>query len=1748
MILVWQTWACVWREVWLQRACRHYLATLLEIGLVALMFKDIASERPTLLPGTRHSEHEMSQHKADVVTDQEFLNRRARLVTYWPSSNSTDTLVAAAFPYATYGNHSTWRLAPAATKQAVLDMCSEETFGGAPEEWTDIRRQSIVVCLLFSEPKTVSSLNYTVVVVANYIPSAGYIWQQSEGPWRGLLSVPRYLQYVQDKLDRAHIRLIQKAQRNSSKYNYEGFSERFPGPVLPEDIPSYRNKVIRTIALAYALPFCIRISTISWEKSSGLKMKMSVMGLHDLAYWLSHWCSSVLLGCITSAIVVVMMFTLVVPGDEEELSLQQTAYLEGANPALVSFAFFVFCCSYSTHALFVAALCRDMTLALVMGAAYWFVAMTFVPWLNAVKFQASLADYIYMSRKSKLLSSISPVMGLFWVLKIAGISADIEDRREFGLIFHRVLGLDNVAIVEIWAVTLSTCLCLVVLMWYATRVIPSATTLPLPYSFPFQVSYWVPKMEPIQKEKTTKEEENIEKDPQNAQPVIVVDGVKKRTPEIMHLDGINYKLFNGDIGVILGSRSGGKSALLDIIMGLDLPTEGEVRLCGYDVTKYPFNARLNVGYCSYKDIFFNDLTVLEHLEFYAMLKGVSSSELKSRALLLLELMELLGSLTAFPGALSSGMKRRLSVAMATISSPKVLVLDEPTQGNESEYRWDMWEMLIKMREECSILVATSEVEEAMMLGTRITILSQGRLVCSGSTDFVKGFCGTGYQIRILKEKGQINVDYVLTLVRLTVPNATVARHTWNELTIDLKTTDSTGFQHMFSVLEHRRAQLNIDSIRLVKWTLEDYYNKMNKGTVDTSDPLQIIKTKDPDYEGATKLPPLEQNITQQISVLLFKRRLHYQRCPTLPLLGVVVPFLIFWGQIQLESMTLSAVEYSGRISKPPLFVNLSLSQLYPGASVFVGYDNQTLPFMKDFYIPLLDAESAHAVVIGDKDPDEYLIEMENKEGLVQYTVSSLCGALIRAELNATTSNAAMRLRATSQRLQRSTQDIYWIVEAWWNPYMTLSQALSTNLINSALLQYYSNDVRARISTEILGFHSIDTDIRHHFEFMMDRAGVGYPRILRIMILPLGVSLLVASFVLFPMWDAVSRSKTLQLMTGLHGSVYWAANLMFDLIAYSITGFLLISLYFWYYYLAPETKLYMLLTVVAFAGVAINLGYLVTFLVKIPTMAYAIVVVFFFFGGMMTIFPYLLFLHDWLQSGDPPLWVRLPMVLLPSFSFPWAFIKLLQIDKENQHCAKYAQLRQRDVMYLEVICSDPYMKSSTSLALRHCCNEFYLANNGTDLTPLDAFNFSESGIALEILAMFLEGFVLFAAVCWMDFVTPWKCVLSTKPPQGDAEIEVMKEGDVVNGLCDQMNFKGYNIVVRDVHKSYGQIQALSRFTCAIKTNEIFGILGKDGAGKTTTCQILTGCEQPMKGDAYTNNITLCHNPGQWRQRIGYCMQEGGLLNHLTGYENLTLFARLRGIPDGAVPRVINCVLRLLGLQPLAQVKCLNFSEGNKRKLSLGCAIIGMPELLILDDPFLDIDLAARKSIRSCLHVLTKSPGVSIIVTSDSFSDCSLICDRMTVLVEGEMRCLGTLQQLEKKYAQGYSISFGLGLEHHRSTVADAIMKAFPGIRFLEFFKGFLEYRLEEKMLLSDIFRRIDDLRSRFHFEKVTVSESILERVFQRQSKRKPPVRTRGLMSRRVSLFQSSLGSNRSSTSTTLPNIALDPAKNKPPMSP
>jgi len=221
-----------------------------------------------------------------------------------------------------------------------------------------------------------------------------------------------------------------------------------------------------------------------------------------------------------------------------------------------------------------------------------------------------------------------------------------------------------------------------------------------------------------------------------------------------------------------------------------------------------------------------------------------------------------------------------------------------------------------------------------------------------------------------------------------------------------------------------------------------------------------------------------------------------------------------------------------------------------------------------------------------------------------------------------------------------------------------------------------------------------------------------------------------------------------------------------------------------------------------------------------------------------------------------------------------------------------------------------------------------------------------------------------------------------------------------------------VLVEGLKKRYGDVEAVRDVSFTIEPGEIFGLLGPNGAGKTTTIRCLCTLSTPDAGKVEISGESVLDHPSLARQRLGYIAQEVALDKVLTGRELLQLQAALYHMPAKVARDRIAQMIALLELTDWADQKTGTYSGGLKKRLDLAMGLLHQPDLLVLDEPTVGLDIETRSAVWQFLRQLREA-GTTVLLTSHYLEEVDALSDRVAIIDQGQVIAVGTPNQLKDR---------------------------------------------------------------------------------------------------------------------------------------
>nr|XP_006979007.1 phospholipid-transporting ATPase ABCA3 [Peromyscus maniculatus bairdii]XP_015853164.1 phospholipid-transporting ATPase ABCA3 [Peromyscus maniculatus bairdii] len=1485
---------------------------------------------------------------------------------------------------------------------------------------------------------------------------------------------------VQHAVDKAIMHYHANASAHQLFQKLVVITKRFPFP------PYISDPFL--IAIQYQLPLLLMLSftytslsiirAVVQEKEKKLKEYMRMMGLSSWLHW-SAWFLMFFLFFLIMVAFMTLLFCVKVKKD--------VAVLSNSDPSLVLAFLLCFAISSISFSFMVSTFFSKANIAAAVGGFLYY--FTFSPYY----FVAPRYNWMTLSQKllSCLLSNVAMAMGAQLIGKFEAKGTGIQWRD----LLNPVNVDDDFCFGQVLGMLLLDSVLYGLVTWYVEAVFPGQFGVPQPWYFFLMPSYWCGNTRTVvgKKEEDSDPEKALRTEYFEAEPEDLVAGIKiKHLSKVFQVGNkdkvgirdLNLNLYEGQITVLLGHNGAGKTTTMSMLTGLFPPTSGHAYIHGYEISQDMVQIRKSLGLCPQHDVLFDNLTVAEHLYFYAQLKGLSLQKCPEEVKQMLHILGLEDKRDLRSKFLSGGMKRKLSIGIALIAGSKVLMLDEPTSGMDAVSRRAVWDLLQQQKNDRTILLTTHFMDEADLLGDRIAILAKGELQCCGSSLFLKQKYGAGYHMTLVKEP-HCNPEGISQLVHHHVPNAMLESHAGAELSFILPKESTHRFESLFAKLEKKQKELGIASFGASVTTMEEVFLRVGK-LVDTSMDIQAIQLPALQYQHERRASDwaLDGNLCgvmdptngigalieedeallklntglalhcQQFWAMFLKKAAYSWREWKMVAAQVLVPLTCI-------TLALLAINYTSEILDDPL-LKLSLNEYGRTVVPFsVSGTSQLDRQLSEHLTDMLQAEGQeHREVLGDL--EEFLVFRASVEG----------GGFNERCLVATS------FKDTGEQT---------LVTALFNNQAYHSPATALAIVDNLLFKLLCGP---RASIEISNY----PQPRSTLQVAKDQFNEGRKGFDIALNLLIAMAFLASTFSILAVSERAVRAKHVQFVSGVRVATFWLSALLWDLISFFIPSLLLLVVFqaFDVHAFTRDGHLGDLLLLLMLYGWAIiPLMYLMSFFFSAASTAYARLTIFNILSGIATFIIVTI--------------MRIPAVKLVELSRTLDHVFLVLPN----HCLGMAVSSFYENYETHRYCT------SSRVASQYCkkYNIQYQENFYAWSTP---------GVGKFVTSMAASGCIYLTLLFLIETNLLWRlrtfiCAFQrrwtlaelqnrTSVLPEDQDVADERSRVLVPSLDSMLDTP---LIINELSKVYDQrapLLAVDRISLAVQKGECFGLLGFNGAGKTTTFKMLTGEETITSGDAFVGGYSISSDIGKVRQRMGYCPQFDALLDHMTGREMLVMYARLRGIPERLISACVENTLRGLLLEPHANKLVKTYSGGNKRKLSTGIALIGEPAVIFLDEPSTGMDPVARRLLWDTVARARES-GKAIVITSHSMEECEALCTRLAIMVQGQFKCLGSPQHLKSKFGSGYSLQAKVRSEGKQEVLEEFkafVDLTFPGSILEDEHQDMVHYHLPGcDLSWAKVFGILEKAKEKYGVDDYSVSQISLEQVFLSFAHLQPP---------------------------------------------
>ncbi|XP_041858132.1 ATP-binding cassette sub-family A member 12 isoform X2 [Melanotaenia boesemani] len=1291
---------------------------------------------------------------------------------------------------------------------------------------------------------------------------------------------------------------------------------------------------------------------------------------------------------------------------------------------------------------------------------------------------------------------------------------------------------------------------------YIRMVFPGKYGIPAPWYFPFKRSFWaelccciqskssvgkgllfaniMQKNQPVFSDDKGKGQSTLSYqagEDRSELPVgVALHGLTKMYGDQAAIQNLNVSFHEGHVTSLLGHNGAGKTTTMSLLTGLFAPTSGTIQVYGKDMETNIDEVRRELGVCMQYDVLFDHMTAKEHLLLYGQIKAPqwSSRQLHEQVHMILEETGMYAHRHKRVGTLSGGMKRKLSIAIAFIGGSRLVVLDEPTTGVDPCSRRSIWDIVIQYKKHRTIIMSTHHLDEAEVLSDRIAFLERGGLKCYGSPFYLKDMLGQGYKLTLTKktqkrDSERIDSVELKAFIQAHVPEARMKETQGGDVVYSLPpftSSNASSYRSLLTSLDANLDDLQLRGYGISDTTLEEVFLQLTHGNTAEDTPLSISETVS-DTASIDSFPSdisensFSDNIKlsssstmsgmalawQQIIAMLIKRFHHSRRDWKGLISQILLPVLFVVFAMGLGSIRKDLQHYPELELSPALYKigpsysffsnqNPESNNLVDSMMSFPGIDNACLN-MSDNQVCTRSTNnwrssgnSSQAFSVCKCTQQEQICEKDSfqpphKKIPSSQVVYNLTGINTENYLVATANDFirnryggfafGMPLPSDLQMDLKTVPKNRTLSKVWFNPEGHHTMPSYLNSLNNLILR--SNIPADKNPSK----YAISVSSHPYFGRADDEDAIvqGMLQILVAMCVLTGYSITTASFAIYEVSEHHSGSKVLQHIAGIGEPLYWAVNFFYDMAIYMIPVTLTIGVVAAFQIPAfndRQNLAAVTLLLVLFGFATFPWMYLLSGVFKHPEMAFITYVCINLFISINTIIStsVLYFLGQISKHNlevTHEIFNRLShaFLIFPQFSFGNGLMQLARTNMEVQILSGYG---------------------------------------------IDAYKnpFSTESLGWMFLSSLIQGLVFFTLRLLLNKTLMRKVrhlIMGRKtvPPIAleDEDEDVAAEHLRVSSGAASSDLLQVNQLTKVYQQFKKKVHAVKRLSVGIPAGECFGLLGVNGAGKTTTFKMLTGDVSPTDGSAQIKNwdgrlvdIMECRNKGI---NIGYCPQVDALDDLLTGEEHLYFYARIRGISKREIHGVVNYLLRRLELNYYRNNTTDGYSCGTRRKLSTALALIGHPQILLLDEPSSGMDPRTKRHLWKIISEEVRGK-CAVVLTSHSMEECEALCSRLAIMVKGQFQCLGSLQHIKNRFGSGFIVKIYLA---EASCEAEAItsfmQRRFPSTYLKDQHSTMVEYHVPVAPGgVADIFDQLESNKNALHIKHFSVSQTTLDEVF------------------------------------------------------
>ncbi|XP_052143913.1 ABC transporter A family member 8-like [Oryza glaberrima] len=340
----------------------------------------------------------------------------------------------------------------------------------------------------------------------------------------------------------------------------------------------------------------------------------------------------------------------------------------------------------------------------------------------------------------------------------------------------------------------------------------------------------------------------------------------------------------------------------------------------------------------------------------------------------------------------------------------------------------------------------------------------------------------------------------------------------------------------------------------------------------------------------------------------------------------------------------------------------------------------------------------------------------------------------------------------------------------------------------------------------------------------------------------------------------------------------------------------------------------------------------------------------------------------------------------------------------------------------------------------------------------------------------------------------------KASADNEKTDVIKERETVEQILQESK-NSYSVICDNLKKVYhgkdGNAKkiAVRGLSLSMPRGQCFGVLGPNGAGKTTLINMLTGFTKPTSGTAYIEGMDIQFEMNKIYAGIGVCPQHDLLWETLTGREHLLFYGRLKNLRGAPLSQAIEKSLKSVRLFAggIADKLVSKYSGGMKRRLSVAISLIGDPKVVYMDEPSSGLDPASRKDLWNA--VKSAKQDRTIILTTHSMEEAEFLCDRIGIIANGSLQCIGNSKELKAKYGGSYVLTVTTATGEAEEEMRRLVQSISPTMNIVYHISGTQKFEMaKQEVRISQVFRAMEHAKRRMNVLAWGLADTTLEDVF------------------------------------------------------